>query len=139
MFLLSGFLICHAVGWYIELKNQTFRWRTPERKTPTPGHPKDLQSPSKPTCDPRHHASKQPHNTSAVPLPLQTESPSGEQTIPSSNKSMIPPCTPPRMVSHGVQRKTMSYNVGNSGLGFGEALICGGIKVVNRILTYLSR
>ena len=24
MFLLSGFLICHAVGWYIELKNQYF-------------------------------------------------------------------------------------------------------------------
>jgi hypothetical protein len=24
LFLLSGFLICHAVGWYIELKNQKF-------------------------------------------------------------------------------------------------------------------
>jgi hypothetical protein len=24
LFLLSGFLICHAVGWYIELKNQNF-------------------------------------------------------------------------------------------------------------------
>ena len=32
MFLLSGFLICHAVGWYIELKNQKFLWRIPERK-----------------------------------------------------------------------------------------------------------
>ena len=32
MFLLSGFLICHAVGWYIELKNQKFWWRIPERK-----------------------------------------------------------------------------------------------------------
>jgi hypothetical protein len=27
LFLLSGFLICHAVGWYIELKNQKFWWR----------------------------------------------------------------------------------------------------------------
>jgi hypothetical protein len=25
-------LICHAVGWYIELKNQKFLWRIPERK-----------------------------------------------------------------------------------------------------------
>jgi hypothetical protein len=32
LFLLSGFLICHAVGWYIELKNQKFWWRIPERK-----------------------------------------------------------------------------------------------------------
>jgi hypothetical protein len=26
LFLLSGFLICYAVGWYIELKNQKFWW-----------------------------------------------------------------------------------------------------------------
>jgi hypothetical protein len=32
LFLLSGFLICHAVGWYIELKNLKFWWRIPERK-----------------------------------------------------------------------------------------------------------
>ena len=32
LFLLSGFLICYAVGWYIELKNQKFWWRIPERK-----------------------------------------------------------------------------------------------------------
>jgi hypothetical protein len=32
LFLLSGFLICHAVGWYIALKNQKFWWRIPERK-----------------------------------------------------------------------------------------------------------
>ena len=33
LFLLSGFLICHAVGWYIELKNQRFWWwRLPEWK-----------------------------------------------------------------------------------------------------------
>jgi hypothetical protein len=32
LFLLSGFLICHAVGWYIELKNQMFWWRIPARK-----------------------------------------------------------------------------------------------------------
>jgi hypothetical protein len=32
LFLLSGFLICHSVGWYIELKNQKFWWRIPERK-----------------------------------------------------------------------------------------------------------
>jgi hypothetical protein len=25
-------LICHAVGWYTELKNQKFWWRIPERK-----------------------------------------------------------------------------------------------------------
>jgi hypothetical protein len=31
-FLLSRFLICHAVGWYTELKNQKFWWRIPERK-----------------------------------------------------------------------------------------------------------
>jgi hypothetical protein len=29
LLLLSGFLICHAVGWYIELKNQKFWWRIP--------------------------------------------------------------------------------------------------------------
>ena len=33
LFLLSGFLICHAVGWYIELKNQMFWWRIPESLT----------------------------------------------------------------------------------------------------------
>ena len=32
LFLLSGLLICHAVGWYIELKNQKFWWRIHERK-----------------------------------------------------------------------------------------------------------
>jgi hypothetical protein len=32
LFLLSGILICHSVGWYIELKNQKFWWRIPERK-----------------------------------------------------------------------------------------------------------
>ena len=32
LFLLSGFLICHAVGWYIELKKQKVWWRIPERK-----------------------------------------------------------------------------------------------------------
>ena len=32
LFLLSGFLICHVVGWYIELKNQKFWWGIPERK-----------------------------------------------------------------------------------------------------------
>ena len=43
MFLLSGFLICHAVGWYIELKNQKFWWRIPERKILISGYPKDLK------------------------------------------------------------------------------------------------
>jgi hypothetical protein len=33
-FLLSGFLICHAVGWYTELKNQKFWWRIHERNIP---------------------------------------------------------------------------------------------------------
>ena len=42
LFLLSGFLICHAVGWYIELKNQKFWWRIPERKILISGYPKDL-------------------------------------------------------------------------------------------------
>jgi hypothetical protein len=32
LFLLSGFLICHAVGWYIELKIQKFWWRIPKRE-----------------------------------------------------------------------------------------------------------
>jgi hypothetical protein len=32
LLLLSGFLICHAVEWYIELKNQKCWWRIPERK-----------------------------------------------------------------------------------------------------------
>ena len=32
LFLLSGFSICYAVGWYIELKNQKFWWRIHERK-----------------------------------------------------------------------------------------------------------
>jgi hypothetical protein len=31
-FLLSGFVIGHAVGWYTELKSQKFWWRIPERK-----------------------------------------------------------------------------------------------------------
>ena len=30
LFLLSRFLICHAVGWYIELKKQKFWWRMKE-------------------------------------------------------------------------------------------------------------
>jgi hypothetical protein len=42
LFLLSGFLICHAVGWYIELKNQKLWWRIPERKILISGYPKDL-------------------------------------------------------------------------------------------------
>ena len=44
LFLLSGFLICHAVGWYIELKNQKFWWRIPERKILISGYPKNLES-----------------------------------------------------------------------------------------------
>ena len=42
LFLLSGVLICHAVGWYKELKNQKFWWRIPERKILISGYPKDL-------------------------------------------------------------------------------------------------
>jgi hypothetical protein len=42
LFLLCGFLICHAVGWYIELKNQKIWWRIPERKILISGYPKDL-------------------------------------------------------------------------------------------------
>ena len=33
LFLLRGFLICHAVGWYIELKNQKFWWRIPRERS----------------------------------------------------------------------------------------------------------
>jgi hypothetical protein len=40
--LFHGFLICHAVGWYIELKNQKFWWRIHERKILISGYPKDL-------------------------------------------------------------------------------------------------
>jgi hypothetical protein len=32
LFLLSGALICDAVGWYVELKNLKFWWGIPERK-----------------------------------------------------------------------------------------------------------
>jgi hypothetical protein len=42
LLLLRGFLICHAVGWYIELKNQKFWWRIPERKILISGYPKDI-------------------------------------------------------------------------------------------------
>jgi hypothetical protein len=42
LFLLSGFLICHAVGWYIALTNQKFWWRIPKRKILISGYPKDL-------------------------------------------------------------------------------------------------
>jgi hypothetical protein len=38
----SEFLICHGVEWYIELKNQKFSWRIPERKILISGYPKDL-------------------------------------------------------------------------------------------------
>ena len=41
-FLLSGFSICHAIGWYTELKNQKFWWKIPERKILIEGYPKDL-------------------------------------------------------------------------------------------------
>ena len=42
LFLLSGFLICHVVGWYIELQKQKFWWRIHERKILISGYPKDL-------------------------------------------------------------------------------------------------
>jgi hypothetical protein len=41
-FLFSGFLICHAVGWYTELTNQKFWWRIPESKILIEGYPKDM-------------------------------------------------------------------------------------------------
>jgi hypothetical protein len=64
-FLLSGFLICHSVGWYTELKNQKFWWRIPEKKI--------FRVFQKSTCDLCHYASKQFHNISVVPLLLQTK------------------------------------------------------------------
>ena len=73
LFLLSGFLICHAVGWYIELKNQRFWWRIPEKKSWFKVIQKIFRVFSKSKCDLCHYASKQFHNISVVPLLLQTE------------------------------------------------------------------
>ena len=42
LFPLSGIIICHAVGCYIELNNQKFWWRIPERKILISGYPKDI-------------------------------------------------------------------------------------------------
>jgi hypothetical protein len=91
LFLLSGFLICHAVGWLWILKNskdfldnlksrsfsqvssiKTFDFSTLYTTLP---HDK-LKTRLKETI--HHYASKQFHNISVVPLLLQTESLSGE-------------------------------------------------------------
>jgi hypothetical protein len=76
LFLLSGFLICHAVGWYIEFKNvlmedtweKDLDWRLS----------KIFLEFFKSTCDLCHYASKQFHTIYVVPLLLQTESVSSE-------------------------------------------------------------